>query len=59
MTITELIEKLEICKKEFGDLVVVDNNYMFINSFMKENQKFLFNKLKYLPDEFLIINFNH
>lgn len=57
MTITELIEKLQICKNNWGNLQVVSGHYSPIDSLSRFDQSGLFKKLTYLPDEFLVINY--
>lgn len=60
MTITELIEKLQICKNNWGNLQVVSSNlghYSPIDNLSRFDQSGFFKKLTYLPDEFLVINY--
>lgn len=59
MTISELIEKLQVCKDKWGDLVVFDHRFMPITNLGRESKEYLFKKRDWLPEEYLVINFIH
>ena len=59
MTISELIEKLQVCKDKWGDLIVFDHRLMPITNLGRESKEYLIKKRDWVPEEYLVINFIH